>query len=132
MTNDDLAKLDEAFTQQSMFLAVIVREHGIRVKEQIELLTVNVVYLCFAVCLFALPIIAESKYPYTGWTRWFAWLVWAVMWGVLSLGWHEQTSRITERAVNAERELWSVYARDDSEDYRERAERISGRFKQHG
>jgi hypothetical protein len=132
MTNEDLSKLDDVLTQQSRFLAAVVREQGIRVKEQFELLTVNVVCLCFAVGLVVAPLIAESKYPHTGWTSWIAWILWAVMWFGLFLFWHEQTTRVAERTVNAERELWSSYSRDPFEDYRKRTERITETLKQHG
>lgn len=133
MTSDDLRQIDGIFTLNSRFLAAVIQEHGVRVKEQIELLTINFVCIGFAVGLFALPIIAESKHPYTGWTRWLAWLVWAVMWFGLSLFWHEQTTKVAERAANAERVIWSGYSRDPFEDYRKRTERIAETLKQqHG
>jgi len=121
LSDDDLTKIDDLLNRDCRFMAAVIREHGIKVREQFEILTVNVFYLCGAVVLFALPVIAGYKRAFSGWTLFIVWIAWMVACGALSLFWQRQTTRITERTAEAERELWNP----PDEPYPSRAERIA-------
>jgi hypothetical protein len=99
MTDDDLAKIDEVLTQQSRFLAAVVREHGVRMKGYIDGITATVLF-----CVLGGAVAAALLRSHF----WALILAFSAL-GVLA---YYVADKISEHTLSAKSELWTTYNND--------------------